>query len=152
MSDSVSLPGYRWFRAFRNAPVRLGVYIGVCLSVIFTGWLIVANRAPLLERFALERNVAAAALIVLVAVIPILRFLRAPRSLLLSGLISWTILSFIYRILCLFFSDLDDWHTTLEVLMVGIVLYLIAATVSWLVAVIHRVRHQEVPHVRNHLS
>ncbi|HUI75002.1 MAG TPA: hypothetical protein VLX32_08665 [Candidatus Acidoferrum sp.] len=152
MSGSVPLPGYRWFRAFRNAPVRLGVYIGVCLSVVFTGWLLVANRAPLLERFALERNVAAAALIVLVAVIPILRFLRSPRSLLLSGLISWIIFSFIYRILCLFFSALDDWHTTLEVLMIGIVLYLIAATLSWLVTVIRRVRHGDVPHFRNHIS
>ncbi|HUL16766.1 MAG TPA: hypothetical protein VLV88_12265 [Terriglobales bacterium] len=152
MSDSVPSLGHGWFRAFRNAPVRLGVYIGISLSVVFSGWLVIANRIPLLERFALERNFAGAALIVFVAVIPILRFLRSPRSLLLSGLISWTIFSFIYRILCLFFSTLDDWHTTLEVLTTGVVLYLIAATLSWLAAVIHRVRHGDVPHFRNHIS
>jgi hypothetical protein len=56
------LPGYRWFHVFRNAAIRTGVYVGVCLTLVFTAWLIVANRAPFLERFALERNIFALSL------------------------------------------------------------------------------------------
>jgi hypothetical protein len=152
MPDSVPLPGYQWFRAFRNAPVRLGIYTGVCLSIIFIAWLIVANRAALLAPFALERNVAAAAAIVFVAAIPVLRFLRSPRSLVLAGLICWSMFSFVYRILCLFFSALSDWHSTTQVLMIGIVMYLIASTLSWLAMVIRRIRRDDAAHFRNHMS
>lgn len=156
MSDSVPLPGYRHFRAFRNAPVRLGIYIGLALSIVFSSWLVIANRVPVLEPFALERNVAGASLIVFLAVVPILRFLRSPRSLLLSGFICWTMLGFVYRVLCLFFSSLYDWHSTTQVLMVGFVMYLITATLSWVVGAIHRVRHSvpepSADRVRDHVS
>src|SRR5437879_6998503 len=50
------LPGYRWFHVFRNAAIRTGVYVGVCLTLVFSAWLVIANRAPFLERFALERD------------------------------------------------------------------------------------------------
>ena len=60
MSQATQLPGYRWFRAFKHAPVRLGVYIGVCLSAAFITWLVAANRLALLEPLALERNIDAA--------------------------------------------------------------------------------------------
>ena len=156
MPDSVPLPGYRWFRAFRNAPVRLGIYIGLALSIVFSIWLIIANRFPVLEPFALERNVAGASLMMFLAVIPILRFLRSPRSLLLSGFICWSMLGFVYRIFCLFFSALYDWHSTTQVLMIGFVMYLITATLSWVVGAIHRVRQSQpepsAHRVRNHLS
>ena len=52
------LPGYRWFHIFRNAAIRTGVYAGVCLSLVFSAWLVIANHAPFLERFAMERNIA----------------------------------------------------------------------------------------------
>ncbi len=46
------LPAYRWFHVFPNAAVRTGVYVGVCLTLVFITWLVIANHAPLLERFA----------------------------------------------------------------------------------------------------
>jgi len=42
------LPGYRWFHVFRNAAIRTGVYVGVCLTLVFTAWLVIANHAPFL--------------------------------------------------------------------------------------------------------
>ena len=59
MPGSVRLPGYRWLMFLRNVPVRVGLYTGICLSILFAVWLVVANRVPLLEPLALERNVAA---------------------------------------------------------------------------------------------
>ncbi|PYT41971.1 MAG: hypothetical protein DMG47_16725, partial [Acidobacteria bacterium] len=72
------LPGYRWFHVFRNAAIRTGVYVGVCLTLVFTAWLVIANHAPFLERFALERNVAAASILGFLAAVPVFRFLRLP--------------------------------------------------------------------------
>ena len=65
------LPGYRWFHIFRNAAIRTGVYVGVCLTLVFTVWLLIANHAPFLERFALERNIAAAAILCFLAAVPV---------------------------------------------------------------------------------
>jgi len=48
------LPGYRWFHVFRNAAIRTGVYVGVCLTLVFTAWLVIANHAPFLDRFAMD--------------------------------------------------------------------------------------------------
>ena len=78
MSVRAHLPGYRWFHVFRNAAIRIGVYTAVCLALVFTAWLFVANRVSALERLAVGRNAAAAALLVLIALVPILRFLTLP--------------------------------------------------------------------------
>src|SRR5207245_3929831 len=94
-----SLPGYRWFHVFRNAAIRTGVYMGVCLTLVFTAWLVIANRAPFLERFALERNIAAAAILAFLAALPVFRFLRMPGHLLASSLIGWFIFCLGYRAL-----------------------------------------------------
>jgi len=152
MSQVSSLPGYRWFRAFKHAPVRLGIYIGVCLSGAFIAWLIVANRLTFLQPLALERNLGAAALLALLAAIPVLRFLRSPWSLLVSGGVCWTIFSFVYRLLCLFFTALDDWHSTTQVFMLGLVVYLLAATLSWVVGLVWRARGSKSPSLHNRVG
>lgn len=152
MSQVTQLPGYRWFRAFKHAPVRLGVYIGVCLSAAFITWLVAANRLALLEPLALERNIAAAALLALLALIPVLRFLRSPWSLLVSGAVCWTIFSFVYRLLCLFFSGLNDWHSTTQIFMLGLIVYLLAATLSWVVGLVWRARESKSPSLPNRVG
>src|SRR5213078_349583 len=91
------LPGYRWFHIFRNAAIRTGVYVGVCLTLVFSAWLVIANRAPLLDRFALGRNIAAAAILGFLTAVPMFRFLRLPGHLLASSLIGWLIFSLSYR-------------------------------------------------------
>jgi len=101
------LPGYRWFHVFRNAAIRTGVYVGVCLTLVFTAWLVIANHAPFLERFATERLIAAAAILGLLAAVPVFRFLRFPGHLLASSLLGWLIFSLSYRALCLIYRGLS---------------------------------------------
>src|SRR5260221_2019696 len=83
------LPGYRWFDFLPNAAIRTGVYVGVCLTLVFTAWLVIANHTPFLDRFAMERNIAAAAILCFLAAVPVFRFLRLPGHLMASRLLGW---------------------------------------------------------------
>ena len=114
----------------------MGIYVGVCLSLVLTAWLIVANRVPVLERFAWERNLAFMVAVALFAALPVLRFLRSPGSLLLSGLIAWTLLSLVYRGHCIYFSALSHRMGAFHLFMLGSVFYLFAAVLSWIGTVI----------------
>jgi uncharacterized membrane protein YvlD (DUF360 family) len=146
MAINAHLPGFSWFHVFRNAAVRTGVYAGVFLTLIFTVWLVFANRVPAFERFALERNIAAAAALCLFAAIPIFRFVRWPGHLLASGLIAWLIFSLCYRILCLVFQGLSDWHSTFQVFMLGAVVYMIVTTICWIGTTIWKARESDASH------
>ncbi len=50
------------------------IYVGIILSIVFSGWVIVANHLPSLDRFALARNLTAVVLLGLVALIPFFDF------------------------------------------------------------------------------
>ncbi len=152
MPIGAHLPGYGWFHVFKNLAIRVGVYIGVCLSLVLSSWIFVANRVPFLERFALERNLAAAALLGLLAVVPVLRFLRSPGNLLVSSLIAWTIFSLTYRLLCIFFDLLGAKYSAFQIFMLGFVVYMILATLSWIGTLIWRVRERDLSHPNNHVS
>ena len=141
-----NLPGSRRLDFLRNAAIRTGVYTGVCLSLVFTAWLVIANQVPFLERFAFERNVAGAGVFVFLAAVPVLRFLRWPGNLLGSSMIAWVIFSVVYRILCLIYHGLSDWHSTFQVFMIGIVSYMMFTTLSWIGAIIRRARAAEISH------
>src|SRR5271167_641109 len=91
MTVRAHMPAYQPFHVLRNASVRTGVYVGIILSVVFTGWVIVANHMPSLDRFALSRNLAAVVLLGLIALIPVFRFWRMPGNLLASSLVGWVI-------------------------------------------------------------
>jgi uncharacterized membrane protein YvlD (DUF360 family) len=152
MSIRSNLPGYRWFHVFRNAAIRMGVYAGVCLTLVFAAWLVIANRVAFLERFALERNIAAAGVFAFLAAIPVLRFLRMPGNLLASSLMSWIIFSVSYRILCVIFQGLSDWHSTFQVFMLGAVVYMILTTLSWIGTLIWKARAAHATHAKRHAS
>jgi hypothetical protein len=144
------LPGYRWFHVFRNAATRTGVYVGVCLTLVFAAWLVIANQAPFLARFALERDIAAAAILCFLAAIPVFRFLRFPGHLLASSLIGWLIFSSSYRALCLIYRGLSSRMSTLQVFVLGALVYMILATLSWIVGVIWRAREAHASHPNHH--
>ncbi len=146
------LPGYRRFHVFRNAAVRTGVYVGVGLTLVFTAWLVIANHAPFLDRFALERNIAAAAILGFLAAVPVFRFLRFPGHLLASSLLGWLIFSLSYRALCLIFRRLSDRLSTFHVFMLGAVVYMILTTLCWIVATIWRAREAHTSHPNHHAS
>jgi len=141
-----NLPGSRRLDFLRNAAIRTGVYTGVCLSLVFTAWLVIANQVPFLERFAFERNVAGAGVFVFLAAVPVLRFLRWPGNLLASSMIAWVIFTVVYRFLCVIYHGLSDWHSTFQVFMVGAVSYMMFTTLSWIGAIIRRARAAEISH------
>jgi hypothetical protein len=147
MPESVHLPGYRWLMFLRNVPVRVGIYTGICLSLVFAMWLVLANRVPLLERLALERNIIAVVGLVLFASLPILRFYRSPGDLMVSGLLGWTLLSITYRLLCLVFVLLDEKYSAFHVFVLGAMVYLIFATLSWIGMIIWKVRSADISHL-----
>lgn len=152
MFVGTNLPGSRRLDFLPNAAVRTGVYTGVCLSLVFTAWLVIANQVPFLERFAFERNVAGAGVFVFLAAVPVLRFLRWPGNLLASSMIAWVIFSVVYRILCVIYRGLGDWHSSFQVFMVGAVSYMIFTTLSWIGAIIRRARAAEASHPKHHES
>jgi hypothetical protein len=136
----------------RDAAVRVGLVVGGGLSFALTGWIYLANRVSIFDRISVERNLAAAAIIAVLAFIPVLRFFREPAHLLASSLIAWSIFSVTYWILSAFFWTLREWYSAFEVFMLGAVVYLIAATLSWLGTCIWKARaaHLSPPRHRAH--
>lgn len=142
-----NLPGSRRLDFLHNAAIHTGVYTGVCLSLVFAAWLVIANQVPFLERFARERNIAAAGVFAFLAAVPIFRFLRWPGNLLASGLIGWMIFTLVYRVLCLIYHQLSSaLLSPFHVFMEGAVVYMIFTTLSWIGTIIRRARAAEISH------
>ena len=139
-------PGYRWFHVFRNRAVRAGAYTGVCLSLVLVAWVLIANRVPFLEPLARQRNLLAASLIILLAAMPVARFLLSARELLISGLIAWGLLTLTYRVLTMFFSLLEEYYSAFHVFTLGAVSYLLFATLSWIGMIVWRARAAQHTH------
>ena len=146
MPANFSPPGYRWFDFLRHAPARVGLYTGVWLSLVFVAWVVIANRIPFLEPLAQQRNVMATLLLALIAAVPVLRFLRSPAELLVSGLLAWSMLTLTYRILSLNFILLQYYYSTFHVFVLGAVVYLLFATVSWIGMIVWRARAAQGTH------
>jgi hypothetical protein len=152
MTVRAHLPAYGSFHIFRNASVRTGVYVGVALSIAFSGWVIVANRVPFLDRFALVRNLAALALLGVIALIPVLRFWRMPGYLLASSLVAWVTFSLSYRVLSMYFAGLEERFSTIQIFVLGAVPYMLVVTLSWIWTIIRRARASHVSHPNHHPS
>lgn len=152
MQLRTNLPGSRRLGFLHNAAIRTGVYTGICLSLVFTAWLVIANQVSFLERFAQERKVAAAAVLGFLAAVPVLRFLRYPGNMLASGMIGWIIFSVWYRVLCLIYHALSDKFSTFRVLIEGAVVYMICVVLSWIADIIRRARAAELSHPKHRAS
>lgn len=146
MSANFNPPGYRWFHVLRSAPIRIGAYIGVCLSIVLVAWILLANRVPFLEPLARQRNILASAVLISLAAMPVMRFLRSPGELLVSGLLAWGLLTFTYRVLTLFFSLLAEYYSAFHVFVLGAVAYLVFATLSWVGMIVWRARASQGTH------
>jgi hypothetical protein len=149
MDTAVKLPGIHWLGFMKDVGIRVGVYAGLSLSLVFTAWLLIANRVAFLEPLAMERNIIAAALLTLLACIPLMRFLRSPGDLLVSGLVSWSMLALTYRILCFKFVLLDEYYSAFHIFVLGAISYLVFATVSWIGTIIWRVHAARSSHIQH---
>jgi hypothetical protein len=114
--------------------------------------VIVANRVPVLDPFALVRNLAAVTVLGLVALIPVLRFWRMPGNLLASSLVAWVLFSLAYRILCMRFAGLRERFSAVQIFVLGAVLYMLVVTLSWIWTIIRRARASHVSHPNHHPS
>jgi hypothetical protein len=146
------LLGYGALRPVRSAALRTGIYVAICLSLVLAAWLFVANRVPFLERFAWERNLAAAAAAGFLALVPVLRFYRFPWRLFVSGITAWVLFSLVYRGFCIYFILLSKRLGAFHLFMLGSVLFTIAATLAWIGTLLWTVRDRQVSHSRHHLS
>jgi peptidoglycan/LPS O-acetylase OafA/YrhL len=130
----------------RNVAVRTGVYSGVGLSVVFAAWIFIAKQVPALDSFLEERNLTAVILLGGIALVPVLRFLLAPAKLWISSLIAWTIFSVIYAIFSAYFNGLREHFGAFQVFVLGAVLYMLVAAVSWVGNIIWRTRASRAVH------
>jgi hypothetical protein len=129
-----------------DSGVRTGVYAGLTMAVVFITWLFVANRVPELDRVAMQRNVVTAAILLIVFLIPIVRFMWHPVRLLTSTMIAWSLFSLCYRGLCISFGGLSERYSAMRVFTLGTVMCMIVATLSWIVTVIWKTRETHMAH------
>jgi len=131
MAVQAPLRRVRWFLWTRNAAMRIGIMTGVYLSGIFVIWLFIANRVPEIASFAGMRNVAAGAITFLLMLIPVLRFRREPVRMFVSGLTAWTLLTFTYIAMEMYFSLLESRMGALHIFILGTVSYGFVAVLHW---------------------
>lgn len=143
---------YESIRVWQNISVRTGTYLGITLSVFFSGWVVVANRVSSLDRFALARNLAAVAVLGLIALIPVLRFWRDPGNLLASSLVSWLLFSVSYRVLSMYFGGLEVRFSAFQIFVLGAVPYMLVVTLAWIWTIIRRARASHESHPNHHPS
>lgn len=114
-------------------PVLLtGIYVGTLMVIVMFGALVAANRMPSLEPFALERNAASYGTFVILALIPVLRFLTHPKRMYIAAMIAWGLFVIGYNIAGLFFRNLFVViRTPMEALVEGSLAYGVLAVAIW---------------------
>jgi len=120
----------------------LGLIAGASLAAVAVAWLLIANRAPSLVRFTLQRNVVAGALIGLFILLPVFRFLRSPGRMFFSGVVAWSILALTYDVMEIPFQRLNSRLGAFHLFVLGAVVFGFLAVFDWvalmLVAALHR--------------
>lgn len=123
--------------------LKAGLMLGVALSGVAMAWLLIANRVPALEPFALLRNVAAGAIIfVLLILVPVYRYRRHPSHLFACMFTSWVILTAIYALLQIPFPRLGMRMGTFHFFMMGAVVLGLAASLVWVIHLVLMLRAQ----------
>jgi hypothetical protein len=121
--------------AVTSPTLRTGIYTGGLLVLVMITSLIAANRIPLLENRALERNAACYGLFVLFMLIPIMRFWNRPAKMFASGMLGWAIFVISYDIAGMFFGNLFRiLRTPFEALLEGAIAYGVCAVIAWVVS------------------
>jgi hypothetical protein len=122
-------------RTFSRAVLKTGLCTGGLLIVVMFAALLAANRCPALEPYAFERNAVSYSLFVLLMLAPVCRFLASPSKMFASSMIAWLMLAAAYELAGLYFGNLFQavFHTPLQVLAEGTVVYGVLAVGLWLV-------------------
>jgi hypothetical protein len=124
--------------------VRMGFRVGVLLSAILTAWLILSNRFPNLEHFAMVRNAVTMALALLIAVAPVARFRTSPMELGVAGVVGWAITCLCYFGWTMYFSLLSGRMSAFRVFVMGAAIYGLAAVITWIGNLVQTARHHHL--------
>jgi hypothetical protein len=128
-----------------RAGLRTGIFTGGLLALDMVAALIAANRMPVLEARALERNVAFCGIFVIVMLIPIFRFLNRPVQLFGSAMLGWSIFIVAYNLAGMYFSNLFQvLRSPLDALLEGTLIYGVIAVGSWVAIMILQARKQPI--------
>jgi hypothetical protein len=126
-----------------RAGLKTGLLTGGLLSLDMIVALVAANRMPVLEKHALERNVAFCGLFVIFMLIPICRFLHRPVQLFGSGILGWGIFIVAYNLAGIYFANLFAvLRSPLDALLEGALIYGVTAVVCWVSAMVLQARKQ----------
>lgn len=130
--------------------LRIGLYTGALLTTVMIGSLFAANRFPLLDNRALERNGASYGLFLLFMMIPIFRFLHQPVKMFASAMIGWCIFVIAYDAAGMYFHTLfSALRTPVEALLEGTIVYGVCAVGFWVGSMaLHARQHRIVPRRR----
>jgi hypothetical protein len=131
--------------------LRAGILVGIGLCILSGTWLLVANRVPFLDRFAVARNLAAAAVAGILLLVPVCRFRKSPGQLFLSGLIAWTMLTLGYGAMATQFPALDERLGAFHLFVLGVVVYGLVAAIAWVTQLVIHLCLQPAPVTRRRL-
>jgi hypothetical protein len=149
MNDPISrIESHIHRKAEKFRPALLtGIYVGALMIIVMLGALVAANRVPALDAYALERNAASYGAFVILFLVPVVLFLKRPRHMFLSAMVSWMMFVIAYNIAGLFFWNLFGvLRTPLEALVEGGLAYGILAAVSWVARTILQARRHSAAH------
>jgi hypothetical protein len=148
MTDDTSIQNDRSNETKKSHPaLRTGLYTGTLLIVTMLGGLVVANRMPDLERYALERNAIFYTLFVLLMLVPVVRFFNRPQQMLTASVLGWVVFVGGYDLAGFYFHSLFDvLRTPFEALVEGAVVYGVLAGACWVAGMLfHARRHPILP-------
>jgi hypothetical protein len=117
--------------SIRNPALRLGVVLGTCFSVVGLSWLVLANRVPYFDQFALQRNLALAIAFAALGLVPTGRFLKSPGKSLVCGIMAWTIFTATYFATELYFQRLATRLSAFHLLVLGSLVLGFLAAFTW---------------------
>jgi hypothetical protein len=128
-----------------RAGLKTGIFTGGLLTLDMIAALVAANRMPVLESHALERNVAFCGLFVIIMLIPIFRFLNRPVQLFGSAMLGWSIFIVAYNLAGMYFVNLFQvLRAPLDALLEGMLVYGIIAVGAWVAIMILQARKQPI--------
>jgi hypothetical protein len=137
----------------KHRPLRIGVLTGVYLSTVMAVALFCANRIPTLEPYADLRNWICESIFVLVSLVPVATFWRAPWALFTSATSGWLTFSMSYGLAGVFFEHLQTRlnKTPFHMFLLGVGSYAVVAVFIWVwdmlgAAIVHGLAH---PHHRS---
>jgi hypothetical protein len=141
--DPVAAKRTIWY----SPTLRTGFGTGIFLAGLLVAALIAANRFPALEPFALARNAVACTLVIIVALIPIMRFYNDPACLFASSAMAWAIFSLAYTIAGMHFINLQNrlGKSPFEVLILGVVIYGVASVTTWVTSMLFSALRHPIP-------